>query len=65
MNRRKLLATLAVAPLAVGVVGQAAGADNKFKVTKSTREKLQERYFPNFELTTHEGKKVRFYDDLI
>jgi len=65
MNRRKLLATLAVAPLAVGVVGQAASAENKFKVAESTREKLQKRYFPNFELTTHEGKKVHFYDDLI
>ena len=65
MNRRKMLATLAVAPLAVGVVGQAAAADNKFKVADSTREKLQKRYFPNFELTTHEGKKVHFYDDLI
>lgn len=65
MNRRKLLATLAVAPLAVGVVGQAAAADNKFKVAESSREKLQKRYFPNFELTTHEGKKVHFYDDLI
>ena len=65
MNRRKMLATLAVAPLAVGVVGQAAGAENKFKVAESSREKLQKRYFPNFELTTHEGKKVHFYDDLI
>lgn len=65
MNRRKMLATLAVAPLAVGVVGQAAAADNKFKVADSTREKLQKRYFPNFELTTHDGKKVHFYDDLI
>src|SRR5689334_24980607 len=65
MNRRKLLATLAVAPLAAGVVGQAASAENKFKVADSTREKLQKRYFPNFELTTHEGKKVHFYDDLI
>jgi protein SCO1/2 len=65
MNRRKLLATLAVAPLAAGVVGRAASSDNKFKVGVSTRDKLQKRYFPNLELTTHEGKKVRFYDDLI
>jgi len=65
MNRRKLLATLAVAPLATGVVGRAASSDNKFKVPESSRAKLQKRYFPNFELTTHEGKKVRFYDDLI
>jgi protein SCO1/2 len=31
----------------------------------SPREKLQQRYLPNVELYTHEGKKVRFYDDLI
>jgi protein SCO1 len=65
MNRRKLLAALAVAPLATGVVARAAGTDNKFKATESTREKLQKRYFPNLELTTHDGKKVYFYDDLI
>jgi len=64
MNRRKLLATLAVAPLATGAVARAS-FDNKFKVGESSRAKLQQRYFPNFELTTHEGKKVRFYDDLI
>src|SRR4030095_13995682 len=65
MNRRKLLATLAVAPLAAGVVARAASPDNKFRVAESSREKLRKRYFPNFELTTHEGKKVHFYDDLI
>jgi len=30
-----------------------------------SRQSTQARYFPNVELTTHEGKKVRFYDDLI
>ena len=65
LSRRKMLATLAVAPLAAGVVAQAASSDNKFRVAESSREKLRKRYFPNFELTTHEGKKVRFYDDLI
>lgn len=29
------------------------------------RELLRRRHFPNSELVTHEGKKVRFYDDLI
>ena len=65
MNRRKLLATLAVAPLATGMVARAATSGNKSKAAESAREKLQKRYFPNFELTTHEGKKVHFYDDLI
>jgi protein SCO1/2 len=48
-TRRNLLAALAPNP----------GFDER------SREKLRDRYFPNVELTTHEGKKVRFYDDLI
>lgn len=31
----------------------------------ASRERLRKKYFPNVELTTHEGKKVKFYDDLI
>jgi len=66
MNRRKLLATLAVAPLAAGVVARAASSDNKLlRAEDKSREKTRQKYFPNFELTTHEGKKVRFYDDLV
>lgn len=66
ISRRKMLAGLAVAPLGAGLV---ARADDLVKPSSkravSSREKLQARYFPNFELTTHEGKKVRFYDDLV
>lgn len=66
LSRRKMLAALAVTPLAAGVVARTASTDNKvFKTGLSSREKLAKRYFPNFELTTHEGKKVHFYDDLI
>jgi protein SCO1/2 len=50
MNRRSLLAALAA---------RASSLDDK------SREVTRARYFPNVELTTHEGKKVRFYDDLI
>jgi len=32
---------------------------------QEARNATQARYFPNVELTTHEGKTVRFYDDLI
>lgn len=32
---------------------------------KTPRQRLAERSFPNVTLTTHEGKKVKFYDDLI
>ena len=59
MNRRNILAGLAVAPLASELVVRASD------VGQTSREMLREKYFPNFELVTHEGKKVRFYDDLI
>lgn len=29
------------------------------------RERLQEKLFPNVPIVTHEGRRVRFYDDLI
>jgi protein SCO1 len=31
----------------------------------SSRDRIREQHFPNVELTTHEGQKVRFYDDLV
>jgi len=33
--------------------------------TTSPREAIRRRYFPDVTLVTHEGKKVRFYEDLI
>jgi len=35
------------------------------KMITASRGRLQAKHFPNVELITHEGKKVRFYDDLI
>src|SRR5919106_2614817 len=68
LSRRTMLTTLAVAPVAIGAVARTVSSDSDKSVLKtleSPREKLQKRYFPNFELTTHDGKKVHFYDDLI
>jgi protein SCO1/2 len=73
VSRRKILAGLVVAPLAAGVVAQASVLDNLLigldtspgKAEDASREKTRKKYFPNFELTTHEGKRVKFYDDLI
>ena len=72
-SRRKILAMLAVTPLAGGLVARASGLDNllrgldspREKTADPSREKTRKKYFPNFELTTHEGKRVKFYDDLI
>lgn len=72
MNRKRLLAFLWAAALAVGlpapvltqVTTRALSAETG-KAVKSSRERLAERHFPNVTLTTQDGKKVRFYDDLI
>ena len=67
MCRRTLVGLLGVAVLVGGALApgaHASGGENGKRV-KTPREKLAERSFPNVVLTTHEGKKVRFYDDLI
>lgn len=54
-----LLVGLALAP-----GGRAESGGEKPRM-RTPREKLAERSFPNVTLTTHEGKKVKFYDDLV
>jgi protein SCO1 len=55
MKRRELLAN---------VLGPAMPAD-KADDLKPKTSGLRAQYFPNFLMQTHEGKEVRFYDDLI
>jgi len=55
-----LIALALLLACAVVSVGQA-----ETKRVKTPRERLAERSFPNVTLTTHEGRKVKFYDDLI
>ncbi|HEX8423448.1 MAG TPA: SCO family protein, partial [Pyrinomonadaceae bacterium] len=67
INRRRVLALLGAAPFAGALVAR-AGATPLSSVPrekKSSRERIRERHFPNVVLTTHEGRKVRFYDDLL
>jgi protein SCO1/2 len=59
-----------MALLGAGLGGALAvrGAAQESKLSSretSARDRIRERHFPNVVLTTHEGKKVRFYDDLI
>jgi len=71
VNRRTILGLLGAVPLAGGLLTHVAAqatsgtSSNFLAATKSSRELLAERNFPNVVLTTHEGKKVKFYDDLI
>ena len=55
MKRRELLAN---------ALGPAKSAD-KSDDLKPKKSGPRSRYFPNFLMLTHEGKQVRFYDDLI
>lgn len=71
ISRREMVALLGSVPLVGGALSGAAAsaAENsdppKFRTDISARERMRERFFPNVVLTTHEGRKVRFYDDLI
>lgn len=63
--KRLLIGLIAVA-LLLGVASiPGSASDKEVRRVKTPRERLAERSFPNVTLTTHEGKKVRFYDDLI
>jgi protein SCO1/2 len=66
LKRRNLVAALAAAPIAAPLLTHAQAPDSprKFKEI-SSRERTRQRYFPNLVLTTHEGQKVKFYDDLV
>lgn len=65
---RKLFTGLLALGLLAGVMvlpdGARAVQTETWRV-KTPRERLAERSFPNVTLTTHEGKKVKFYDDLL
>jgi protein SCO1 len=66
MNRRTLLASLGALPVAGSLIvnGQTSKSETTFR-SVSSRERIRQRYFPNLVLTTHEGRKVKFYDDLV
>ncbi len=66
-SRRKFILASAAAPFATALTARAdSGAKpGVFQAAVSGREALRRRSFPNVALTTHEGKTVRFYDDLL
>src|SRR6185436_1625707 len=66
MNRRQLLAASVLLPAAGALTAcSTTPAQAKFAPPLPGREVMRRRYFPNVVLTTHEGKRVRFYDDLL
>jgi len=63
LTRREWLGTLAALPAALALTASAAG-ERRWK-TIPPRELIRRKKLPNVELVTHEGRRVRFYDDLV
>jgi protein SCO1/2 len=66
VSRRSVMALLGAAPFAGALVARAdtpTPAPPSNNIT--SRERLRQLHFPNVLLTTHQGKQVRFYDDLL
>src|SRR6266571_7336080 len=64
ITRRKLLASAALTPFAAALLGSSSQPRSS-TATASQRERVRQLHFPNVPLTTHEGKQVHFYDDLL
>jgi protein SCO1/2 len=66
VTRRAWLATLGLAPLAGGLVAWAENRGPERPRQKlSGRERIQRHHLPNVQLIAHDGRRVRFYDDLV
>lgn len=69
ISRRVWLGTLGVAPVAGAVVAWAestrSGRASASGPKLSPRQRIQKKNLPNLELVTHDGRRVRFYDDLV
>jgi protein SCO1/2 len=60
------MALLGAAPFAGALVARAeTPAPRPSAAHASARDRIRELHFPNVLLTTHQGKQVRFYDDLL
>lgn len=68
MTRRSWLTALGMAPLVAGGAGGSAREQKRERRTWlkiPPREAIRKYHLPGVELVSHQGKKVRFYDDLI
>jgi len=63
MTRRTWLGTMAAAPVVLGLTSSAMGERQWQNIP--AREQFRRRRLPNLTLTTHEGRRVKFYDDLV
>jgi protein SCO1 len=68
---RRTCISMGTVPVLAGVAAYATrgqwhdDARPRFRPAGSAREALRQRHLPNVPLVTHDGRKVRFYDDLV
>lgn len=66
MNRRSLFLGLGATAVALALPGSRETLiDMASQVLPQSKRGPRADYFPNFTLTTHENRQVRFYDDLL
>jgi protein SCO1/2 len=69
LARRSFLNLAATAAVATGIPGAAIAATGGNAPSPEpqavARSRIQQQHLPNIPLVTHEGKEVRFYDDLV
>src|SRR5438093_13497832 len=67
MTRRTWLTMLGLAPVAAGLAASAEGRKEDAHVWQDipARELIRRRHLPDVALVTHQGKAVRFYEDLV
>jgi protein SCO1/2 len=72
LARRRFLNLAATAAAAAGIPGAVLAAPGENAAANvvpesqaSARSRIQRQHLPNIPLLTHEGKEVRFYDDLV
>lgn len=66
MNRRKLFFSLGASALALALPGTRTSlAADMADTALSPKRGPRANFFPNFTLTTHENRQVKFYDDLV
>ena len=72
ISRREMLGALGMAPLAIGVAEAATAgatarpaASARLTLSEQARRRIQQQHFPDIPLVTHEGRQMRFYNDLI
>jgi protein SCO1/2 len=66
MTRRSLLAGLVLTPVGIALAAtKSLGAETVVPVGPKRSGGSGSNYFPDFVLQTHDGKNVRFYEDLL